>query len=100
MFASRKSTRGNGCAQVFATEHNHSYVSPMPVKSHAHVALTEYYENVGVPRHMQMDGAKELTEGHWKKNILEQQIKQTRSETDSQFQNRAEGLVREMKKTC
>jgi hypothetical protein len=63
------------------------------------MALEELFQDVGVPRHMHTDGAKELTTGHWRKVCQSYgPVKQTVSEPLTQWQNRAETEIRELKK--
>ena len=98
LFASTKSSRGNTMSQVFATDTDFARVVHMSAKSDAGNALTDVFQTVGVPRHMVTDGAKELTQGTWGKRIKEYQVKATTAEPYSQFQNKAETLIRELKK--
>ena len=51
-----------------------------------------------VPNHMVTDGAKELTQGLWKDTIQKYKIIQTMTEAHSQWQNRAESEIRELKR--
>lgn len=99
MFSTTKSLQGNHCAQIFVNNLNYSKFIPMTSKSMAGHALSECFEDVGVPTELHTDGAKELTMGHWKR-VREKQggIRQTVSEPLSQWQNRAESEIKEIKK--
>ena len=57
------------------------HIVPIKTKSQAGNALTEFFEDKGVPTVMHTDGAKELTQVRWKE-ILSQHggIKQTFAE--------------------
>ena len=75
------------------------HIVPMKSKSQAGNALTDFFEDKGVPTIMHMDDAKEFTQGRWKE-ILSQHggIKQTCAEPYSPWQNRAEVGIQEHKK--
>jgi hypothetical protein len=72
---------------------------PMEAERFAGNALSEFFQDVGIPTHIHTDGAKALTEGNWKK-VREDQggVKQTLAEPFSPWQNRAEAGIREHKK--
>ena len=58
-----------------------SHIVPMKLKSQAGYALTEYFEDKGVPTIMHTDGAKKLTQGCWQEIISQHGgIKQTFAE--------------------
>ena len=66
----------------------------MKSKSEAGNALTEFFEDKGVPTVMHTDGAKEFTQGRWKEILSQHGIKQTFAEQYSPWQNRAEEIGR------
>jgi hypothetical protein len=90
-FASVKSLAGNTCGQMFINDLEFSKFVSMEKESNAGKALSQFFEDVGVPAHIHTKGAKALTLGDWKK-VRETQggIKQTLTELLSPWQNRAE----------
>jgi hypothetical protein len=74
MFSNTKSIAGNSMAQVFCTEFGFVKVTPMALKSEAAYALQELIHDVGIPKRMHTDDAKELTLGNWKKTCQEHGI--------------------------
>ena len=62
-----KSLRGNTCSQIFATAFYFACVFPLKKKGDAHEGLDEFFTQVGVPRKLIPDNAKELTQGQFKK---------------------------------
>jgi len=98
LFASEKSLHGNTVAQIFANDIGYTYLMPMKSKSEAPYALKEFIQDVGIPSQLHTDDAKELTIGRWKEICQTHGIKQTQTEPHSQFQNRAEINIREVKK--
>ena len=71
MFASEKSLQGNTSVQVFTTDFGFTYVKPMASKGDAHVALSNLFEDVGVPIHIHADNAKELNLGKMEEDMRE-----------------------------
>ena len=61
MFSKHKSLQGNSCAQVFGSG-DFIYVHPMRMKSEAGDALQHFHEDIGCPRKMIVDNAKEQVE--------------------------------------
>jgi len=94
-----KSTRSNTCAQVFVTDFYLTWVVPMKSKGDAPLALQDFVHDIGMPRHIHTDDAKELMAGGWKKIINEYGIKQTHTEPYSPWQNRAEATIQKLKKS-
>ena len=89
---------GNTCGVIFVNNMGFLHIVPMKSKSEAGNALTEIFEDKGVPTIMHTDGAKEFTQGHWKEILSQHGIKQTFAEPYSPWQNRAEAGIREHKK--
>ncbi len=73
MFASVRSLRGNTMGQIFVND-------------------------VGIPSELLTDDARELVGGKWKQVSSDYQIRHNLAEPYSQFQNRAEGGIRELKR--
>jgi hypothetical protein len=99
MFATTKSLRGNKCAQLFTNGTRYDVFYPLKKESDAGDALNEFICTVGVPKEMISDGAKVKTQGNFGKVIKEYRIKQRTMEPYSPWQNRADGRIRELKKT-
>jgi hypothetical protein len=68
-------------------------------KAEAGDALVEFIQDIGIPSEMHNDDAKEQTLGKWFEVMRKFQIKQTLSKPYSPWQVRAEGAIRECKKT-
>ena len=56
-----KSMRGNKYTQVFTNDVDYIKVIPMKTKSEARNALLTLFEDIGMPTHINTDGAKEMT---------------------------------------
>ncbi len=54
-------------AQVFCTDFGYVKTVPMTLKSEAGYALKEFIHDLGIPKHIHTDDAKELTMGTWKR---------------------------------
>jgi hypothetical protein len=68
------------------------------LKSEVGFSLQEFLHNVGIPRHIHNDVAKEMTLGAWQKVCKEAGIKTSTSEPYSSWQNRTEIEIRELKR--
>jgi hypothetical protein len=66
-------------------------------KSEAGYTLQELIRDVGIPKGMHTDDAKELTLGTWKKVCQGHGIAMSNTEAHSPFQNRTEGVIKEVK---
>ncbi len=99
MFAKTVSIRGNKCAQIFVNNIDFVMIIPMRRKAKALDALVEFIQDIGIPSEMHNDDAKEQTLGKWLEVMRKYQIKQTLSEPYSPWQVRAEGAIRECKKS-
>ena len=75
MFSSCKSFRGNTCAQIFATDFHFVRAFPIKSKWEAHFTLDDFFTEVGVPRIMIPDNAKELTLGDFRRKCRKAQCK-------------------------
>mmetsp|Transcript_37601 Transcript_37601/g.53010 ORF Transcript_37601/g.53010 Transcript_37601/m.53010 type:complete len:1380 (-) Transcript_37601:246-4385(-) len=98
MFSGQKSTRGNTCAQVFATSFHWSRAFPIPGKGSAHEALSLMFKRDGVPMNMIVDGSREQVAGDFKRKCIEADCRIKQLEPHSQWANAAEASIRELKK--
>jgi hypothetical protein len=80
------------------TDFGYAKFTPMRAKSEAGFSLKELIQDVGIPKDLHMDGAKQLTMGTWKQICQEAGIKTSTTEKDSPWQNRTEVEIRELKK--
>jgi hypothetical protein len=99
MFSKVKPLKGNICAQVFVAE-NFIRVHPMGTKSDAGRALQVLVEDVGVPNHIVVDGAKEQTGPNtdFMKTVCWLKMRIRNTEPYSPWQNRAENSIGLLKK--
>jgi hypothetical protein len=98
MFSNVRSALGNTLAQVFVNDQGFSKVVPGQLKSEAGYALQELIQDVGIPKGIHTDDAKELTGGKWKEVCKSHGIAMSNTEPYSPWQNRAEGLIKEIKR--
>ena len=100
MFASHKSINGNTCAQIFANESFFATAYPMRSKAMAGQALGEFINDFGIPSELIMDGASEQVQPKTEmmRRIKKYDIKYHLSEPERYNQNRAEAVIREIKK--
>ena len=98
MFGKVKSLRGNTCCQIFATAFHFVRAYPMASKKDAHYALDKFFEQIGVPRCIIPDNAKEMTEGPWKKKCARAQVPIHPIEAYTPNANLAEDNIREAKR--
>jgi hypothetical protein len=100
MFSSVTSIRQYKCAQVFTTNTAYSRVYPLQSKQNAPDALMKWIQDVGVMSDLVYDGSKEQGGGkHWREIEQRHHIQRHVTEPHSQWQNRAEGEIREIKKS-
>jgi hypothetical protein len=97
-FASTPSIFRNTCAQLFMSDFGFGKFCPQRLKSQADFSLQEFLQDVGIPRHIHTDVAKEMTLGTWQKVCKEAGIKTSTSEPYSPWQNRTEVEIRELKR--
>ena len=98
MFSSVKSVANNTMAQAFCTDFGFARFIPMSLKSEAGYALKEIIHDLGIPKRIHTDDAKELTMGTWKKTCQEHGIIMSNTEPHSPWQNRTEGVIKEFKR--
>jgi hypothetical protein len=84
------STRGNKYAQLFSNKGYYVKSFRMKSKDHAHHALDHFLHEVGIPKDMMTDGAKELVQADWGKKCHCHNIFQKTTEPYSPWQNHAE----------
>ena len=70
----------------------------MKLKSEAHEALSLLFRRDGVPPRIIVDGSMEQTRGKFGKKMREADCHLRQTEPHSQWQNAAEGVIRENKK--
>ena len=85
-----RSLTGNKYIQLFCNRGNYSEVYPIENKSDAHLALSMFFNDVGIPSEILTDGAKELTRGKWKEKCQRYEVVQRTTEPYSPWQNHAE----------
>ena len=99
MFSTVKSSRGNTCGQVYSNDLEWTRFFPMTSKSMAHESLDLLFKRDGVPRALISDGAHELVQGQFRKKARAAGCHCKETEPHSQFSNRSEGCVREVKRS-
>jgi hypothetical protein len=92
------SKRMNRYAQVFVTSYGWCRVFPMRKKSDAHEALSLLFKRDGVPPKIICDGSLEQVKGRFNQKTREADCWTKQIEPYSQWQNAAEGGIREVKK--
>ena len=99
MFAGTPSSRKNMCAQVFCTSYGWCRAYPMKSKGEAHKALSKVFKQVGVPTNLITDNAWEVTkQAKFTQKCKDAVCHQRTSEPHSQWQDLAEGCIRELKR--
>jgi hypothetical protein len=98
LFAKTKSVRGYTCAQLFTDGHKFIRIYPMSKKADAHHALTQFIQDVGIPKNCLVDCAPEERHGEWGRIVKHYHIKLRTTEAYSPWQNRAEASIGEIKK--
>ena len=105
VFFKKQSARGFSMAQVFTDGQGDTHFLPFKKKKEAGETLKQWVQDNGAMRELVTDGARE--EGAtmqqsttlWRKVVEDFFIKQSLSEPYSQWQNRAEAEIREMKRS-
>ena len=95
-----KSVTNNTCAQLFANESFFAKAYPMERKSFAGAALRQFIRDYGVPEQLTFDGAAEQVKPktEFMKNVRKYEIDYHIIEPHRPQQNRAETVIREVKK--
>lgn len=99
-FAKHKSLDQNTCAQLFANESFFPAVYPMRSKAMAGQALGEFISDFGIPNQLIMDGASEQCKPNteFMQKVKKYEIDHRLIEPERHNQNRAEAVIRELKK--
>ena len=92
------SKRGNNHAVVFATPYGWSRAFPIAKKSDAHDGLSLLFKRDGVPPSLILDNANELSKGEFARKARQADCYVKTTEPHSQWQNAAEGGIRELKR--
>ena len=95
LFGRCKSILNNTCAQIFANESYFVKAYPMEQKSMAGKALQRFIRDFGVPEQLTSDGASKQT---GPKTDFMQNVQHHISEPHRPQQNRAESVIREVKR--
>ena len=98
MFTKIKSIRGHKMAQVFTDGKGDTHLYPLTEKAAVGSSLMTFIQDIGVPRDLVTDGAKEETLGTWLETAKKFRIRQHIAEPYSQWQNRAEWEIGELKR--
>ena len=100
LFGRCKSLTNNTCAQIFANESYFVKAYPMERKANAGLALRQFIRDFGVPEQLTSDGAAEQTgaKTEFIKNVRKYGIDHHVSEPHRPQQNRAESVIREVKR--
>ena len=95
-----KSMDGNRYGQVFANKSFFAAIYPMDTKSKCGDALREFCNDYGAPRSLTFDGSREQTRPgtEFMKIIRKNDIPFRIIEPERHIQNRAEGVIRELRK--
>ena len=78
---------------MFATPFHFVRVTPLETKKHAHFALDEFFQKVGIPHVVVSDCAKEETLGEFNKKCRRAQCKLHPTEPHTKNANLAEGVI-------
>ena len=89
--------QGNNHAVVFAMPYGWSRAFPMAKKSDAHEGLSLLFKRDGVPPSLILDDANELSKGEFARKARQADCYVKTTEPHSQWQNAAEGSIRELK---
>jgi hypothetical protein len=94
-----KSLQQNSVVQVSTDGQGYALFYPLKSKALAWTTVKSVISDMNaIPQTVVTDGAMEETGGQWKKEMQHFRIVQRYSEPYSQWQNRAEGEIREIKR--
>jgi len=99
MFASITSQRGNACTQIYVNDLEWCRAYPLRTKGNAHTSLDLLFPEEGVPNTMILDDAPELHAGEFRRKCRQAGAYCKETEPYSPWSNRAEGTIRELKRT-
>ncbi len=91
LFFNTTSIRGNKCGQVYFNKCNFYKFYPLKSKGESHTTLIPLLEVAGLPSRIHSDRAPDLISGKFSKLLQKYRIRQSTVETNSPWQNRAEG---------
>ena len=99
MFSTCKSLNGKTCAHVF-TNGKFVYLEPITSKREVGLALQSFGHDVGIPQTLVFDGSQEQCgpKTEFMKFIRNHEIQWRIIEPHSHWQNKAEGMIREIRK--
>jgi hypothetical protein len=99
LFAKVKSIRGYTCGNLYTNRLGFKKFYPMVSNNSVECASTlkTMIELVGIPPALHSDNAPEFLRGEFKRKCRHFDIRQTSTEANSPWQNRAEGAIREVK---
>ena len=99
MFAKIKSARGNTCAQVWTNGQGYDLFYPLRTKADAYSTISRMVHDMdGIPEVIVSDGAAEQNSEKWKAEIRHFRSRHHVTEPYSQWQNRAERNIGELKR--
>ena len=100
LFGRCRSISNNTCAQIFANESYFVKAYPMERKSMAGQSLWQFIRDFGVPEQLTSDGASKQTgsKTEFMQNVRKYEIQHHVSEPHRPQQNRAESVIREVKR--
>ena len=98
MFGKCKSLEGITCCQIFATDYHYIKAYPMKSKADCHMTLKEFFHDVGIPRVLVPDNAKEMVLGDMRKEANKAQMPVQPIEAYKPNQNLAEDSIRETRR--
>jgi len=98
MFADKPSARGNTCAQLGVTAVGFADGDTLKSKADAHLSLERIFREIGIPKLLISDGAKEELHGEWGRVVKHNLIQTRQTEPYSGWQNQCEDEIREVKK--
>jgi hypothetical protein len=97
LFAGTPSCSENKCAQAYSTSFGWARAHPITRKGEAHETLSLLFHRDGVPLTMVFDGSKEQCKGDFKRKLHKADCHTRQTEPYSQWQQAAEGCIRELK---
>jgi hypothetical protein len=100
MFSKTKSLKGYTCCQIYTDGQGFIWAAPMRSKKEAGQTLRRLIQDVGIPRKIAYDGAKEQVGpgSEFQRALIKYHIDDHRSEPETPNQNRAEDSIREVKR--
>ena len=98
LYGKVKSLLGNKVAMVYCTPFHWTRVDPMAKRAESHSTLDSLFRNVGVPKAMISDNAREFVTGKFEEKLKRVQCASKPVEAYTPNQNRAEDAIRELKR--